>query len=130
MATTARPRAASGSRSCRRSPPLKRPPTMATTPDSKLSIERLAASTLVALESFTNRTPPLEATGSITCSRPRNPRSALVMADGEGGDHVAEHATPGQLDDGHRHQALERRRGATADPFAVSDIAVAGPARR
>ena len=61
-------------RSCK-SPPLNLPPTIATT-DEKLSIERAAASTLVAFESLTKRTPSTVATGSITCSSPLNPSSA------------------------------------------------------
>ena len=43
---------------------------------SKLSIERRAASTLVAFESLTKRTPPISATSSIACSSPREPLDA------------------------------------------------------
>ena len=55
---------------------MNRPPTMATTPCSKLSIERRAASTLVAFESLTNRTCPIRPAGSIACSRRRGSRAA------------------------------------------------------
>jgi hypothetical protein len=52
---------------------------MATTPASKLSMAARAASTLVAFESFTNRTPATSVTGSITCASPANPRNAAVI---------------------------------------------------
>ena len=67
------PRARSGSRRSPKSPPLNRPPRITTSPRSKLSIARRAASMLVAFESLTNRTPPISPTGSSACSRPREP---------------------------------------------------------
>ena len=75
-------RDASGSRRSPKSPPLNRPPMIATSPPSKLSIARRAASMLVAFESLTNRTPPTSPTGSSACSRPVNPSTARVIAAG------------------------------------------------
>ena len=51
-----------------------------TSPRSKLSIARCAASMLVAFESLTNRTPPTTATGSSACSRPVNDSTARTIA--------------------------------------------------
>jgi len=80
MATTVAPRDRNGPASRLKSPPLNRPPIIATNPASKLSMARRAASTFVALESFTNRTPPIVVTGSNACSRPLNDSTAVVIA--------------------------------------------------
>ena len=80
IATTVASRDRSGSRSSVKSPLLKRPPMITTSPRSKLSIARCAASTFVAFESLTNRTPSTTATGSSACSRPVNDSTARTIA--------------------------------------------------
>ena len=82
MTMTVARRAASGPARSAKSPPLKRPPRMTTSPSPKLSMARRAASMLVAFESFTNCTPAMSATGSSACSSPVNPSTAAVMAAG------------------------------------------------
>ena len=98
---------------------------MTTTPRSKLSIARRAASMLVAFESLTNRTPPTSATGSSACSRPVNPSTARVIAAGvDAGERRRPPrrrarrrpgARPSSRIDDERHQRLASRRGAPDD---------------
>ena len=70
-----------------RSPPLNRPPMIATTPPSKLSTASRAASMLVAFESFDEPARrQSSATRSSACSRPVNPSTRA-------GDRLGGHAT-------------------------------------
>ena len=111
-----------------RSPPLNRPPMIGTSPRSKLSIDRRAASTLVAFESLTNRTPPTSPPSSIACSRPRNAstaarhrrrRRAGDRADRRRRHHVGHQVRPEQVD---RRRAARAR--VVAARRAVDDPAV------
>ena len=84
-----------------------------TRPDSKLSIDRSAASTFVAFESLTNLTPSdlghqlhgvLEAAKPIDGRRHRRGRHAGDGADRRGRHHVVDQMRPEQMDRIERHQ--------------------------
>ena len=107
---------------------------MATT-EEKLSIDRAAASTLVAFESLTKRTPPIVATGSITCSSPVNPSSARAIAaavsagerrDRAGRHHVAQQVPSRRDEPRSAAPAARRRRSALPDEAAIRENVGAG----
>ena len=108
-------RASSGSRSRRKSPPLNRPPIITTRPESKLSIARCAASTLVAFESLTNRTPLIDRDRLERMFEPgerldglhhRVWRHAGDSRDRRGRHHIAEQVAADQPDRRERHQRV------------------------
>ena len=129
-----RARAAAPARSAK-SPPLNLPPTIATTL-SKLSIERAAASMLVAFESLTNRTPPrradrlhhvLEAGEAFERLRQRRLGGAGQVADRRGRHDVAQHVAAGEVHRGQRQQRHVAFRGALPDEAAVGmDLGLLG----
>ena len=107
----------SGSRSSRKSPPLNRPPTIATTPPSKaldrsprrLDVGRLrvvdephAADPTDGLHHVLETVKPAQARASSRRAARRPP-----MRDGSGGDHVVQHVPAGQLHRRHGNQPLQ-----------------------
>ena len=122
IATTARPCARERRRADRRSRrPCNLPPTIATT-SSKLSIERAAASTLVAFESLTKRTPPivgdrlhhvLEAGEAVERRAPSPPADAparwlIARRRDDVAQHVAARAARTAAERHQRHVAFRR----------------------
>ena len=71
---------ASASRRPLKPPPSALPPRITCTPPSNASIPRIAAATLVALESFTASTPPGSASSSSRCGTPAKDASAARIA--------------------------------------------------
>ena len=109
--------AARAARESRR--PCNRPPTIATTPRSKLSIDRRAASTLVAFESLTNRTPPISPDRLHHVREPVETRAApptiasgctpaMLRRRGRR-QHVVQHVAAGQLHRRTAESAARRR---------------------
>ena len=130
IATTARPRDASGSRSSRKSPPLNRPPTSATTPTGKafdrparrFDVRRLR---VVDEADAADRDPRLH--HMLETAEALAARHHRARADAGNGcgrdccDDVVQHVPAGQLHRRHGNQALRRCRRATDDPVAIDE---------
>ena len=139
MAMTVARRAASGPARSAKSPPLKRPPRITTSPSPKLSMARRAASMFVAFESFTNCTPAMSVTGSSACSSPVNPSTAGGhrrrlhagnVRHRRSGHHVDEQVAAEQPDRRQRHQRLRGRPAGDADDRAARRARCRRPAAR
>ena len=75
---TARQYLTTSALSAAKSWPLPSPPAISTAGRPRPSSAACVAATVVPFESLTNRTPPISATRSIRCGRPRNAASAAM----------------------------------------------------